>query len=93
VEKTTVYLPAALRKRLRAASRQRRIPEAALIREALENALAPRPHYPLFASGDGTLASRVDEILAEGFGMDSLPPDMRERYEKKGRTGARSARR
>jgi hypothetical protein len=25
---------------------------------------------PLFASGDPTLAERVDEILAEGFGED-----------------------
>lgn len=93
VEKTTVYLPAALKKRLRATARQRNVAEAALIREAIENVVAPRPHYPLFDSGDPTFASRVDEMLAEGFGLDSLPPEMRKRYEKRGSVGARSARR
>ena len=88
-----MYLPTALKKRLRAAARQRKVPEAALIREALENAIAPRPRFPLFDSGDPTFASRVDEILAEGFGLDSLPPKMRKRYEKRGPSGAGSARR
>lgn len=93
VEKTTVYLPAALKKRLRAAARERHVAEAALIREAIQNAIAPRPRFPLFDSGDPTFAHRVDEMLAEGFGLDSLPPEMRKRYEKRGPTGAGSARR
>lgn len=92
VEKTTVYLPAALKKRLRAAARQRRVPEAELIRQGLEVVLAPKPHFPLFASGDPLTAEQIDEILAEGMGMDSLPPEMRERLSQQRRAGARSAR-
>lgn len=92
VEKTTVYLPAALKKRLRAAARERHVAEAAVIREAIESAVAPRPRYPLFDSGDPTFASRVDELLDEGFGLDGLPPEMRQRYGKGRPTGARAAR-
>lgn len=87
-----MYLPAALKKRLRAAARERHVAEAALIREAIENAVAPRPRYPLFNSGDPTFAHRVDEMLDEGFGLDSLPPEMRKRYEKGRPTGAKAAR-
>lgn len=94
VEKTTVYLPKETKKRLRAKARERGVPEAQLIREGLEVVLAPRPRFPLFDSGGklSLTAEQIDEILAEGMGMDSLPPEMRERYERRPRTGARSAR-
>lgn len=95
VEKTTVYLPKDMKKRLRARARERGVPEAQLIREGLDVVLAPRPRFPLFDSG-GALslsAEEIDEILAEGMGMDSLPPEMRKQYERLPRTGARSARR
>lgn len=87
-----MYLPAALKKRLRAAARQRNVAEAALIREAIETAVAPRPRFPLFDSGDPRFASRVDELLDEGFGLDSLPTEMRKRYGKGRPAGARAAR-
>lgn len=92
VEKTTVYLSKDMKKRLRATARQRGVPEAELIREGLNVVLAPRPHFPLFNSGESLSAEQIDEILAEGMGMDSLPPKMRKRYEQMPRTGARSAR-
>lgn len=93
VDKTTVYLTKELKKRLRARARERGVSEAQLIREGLDVVLAPRPRFPLFESG-GRLnlsAERIDEILAEGVGMDSLPPEMRKRYERTPRAGARSA--
>lgn len=82
MEKTTVYMPKDMKKRLRARARQLGVSEAELIREGLKVMLAPRPRFPLFDSGDPTFASRVDELL-EDMGMDSLPPDMRKRYENK----------
>lgn len=92
MEKTTVYLPREVKKRLRARARERGVSEAHLIREGLDVVLAPRPRYPLFNSGGklSLTAEEIDEILAEGMGMDSLPPDMRERYRRMPRTGARS---
>ena len=72
--KTTVYLPEELKRALERAARTRGRSEAELIREAVTALVAeeepPRPRLPLFSSGDGTLASRVDEILADGFGRD-----------------------
>lgn len=91
VEKTTVYLSKDMKKRLRATARQRGVPEAELIREGLKVVLAPKPHYPLFASGESLTAEQIDEILADGMGMDSLPPDMRERLTRRRGTEARSA--
>lgn len=93
VEKTTVYLPNDLKRKLRARARERGMSEAQLIREGLGVVLAPRPRYPLFNSGGklSLTAEEIDEILAEGMGMDSLPDDMRERYQRLRRTGARSA--
>ncbi|HET9005650.1 MAG TPA: CopG family transcriptional regulator [Actinomycetes bacterium] len=71
MQKTTVYLPEALTRRLAQAAPRRGQPEAALIRAAIERLLddeaRPRPTLPLFRSGDPTLAERVDEALA-GFG-------------------------
>jgi hypothetical protein len=71
MEKTTVYLPADLRRLLRETARAKGTSEAALIREGIAmvtlGAPAPRPRLPLFESGDATLAERVDDLLA-GFG-------------------------
>ena len=71
--RTTVYLPAHLKARLTRAAARRQRSEAELIREAIERALseeppAKRPRLGVFASGDPTLAARVDELLADGFG-------------------------
>ena len=74
VKQTTIYLPDDLKKRLELVARQERRTEAAIVREALADALDRRevsPTVPLFAEGwgDPTLAERVDELLADtGFG-------------------------
>jgi metal-responsive CopG/Arc/MetJ family transcriptional regulator len=70
MQKTTVYLPETLKRRLAQAAHRRGQPEAELIRQAIERLLAeearPRPRA-LFHGADPTLARRVDEALA-GFG-------------------------
>ena len=71
MQKTTVYLPEALKRRLAQAAHRRGQPEAALIRAAIERLLddeaRPRPTLPLFRSSDPTLAERLAEALV-GFG-------------------------
>ena len=72
VRRTTVYLPDELKAALsRTAAAQGRS-EAEVIRTALATATAahvyPPPRLPLFESGDSTLAERVDNELARGFG-------------------------
>ncbi len=75
VKRTTIYLPDDLKLRLEQVAEQERCTEAAIVREALDQALKRRevsPTLPLFAEGwgDPTLAERVDELLAEtGFGQ------------------------
>jgi plasmid stability protein len=67
MRRTTVYLPddlkAALERRAAAEGRS----EATLIREAIAARLKrpASPRIPLFASGDATLAERVDEELKD----------------------------
>ena len=76
MEKTTVYLPAALKAALKRAAAASKSSEAALIREAIERlagaTAAPRPRLPLFRSQSPDLAERVDDALAgverPGFG-------------------------
>lgn len=72
--KTTIYFPEELKRRVESAARERAVSEAEVIRAAVDAAVPPlerpRPTLPLFDSGDPTLAERVDEILAEGFGRD-----------------------
>jgi len=71
MQKTTIYLPEELKGKLARLASTRGISEAQLIRDALskmaESETVPQPRIPLFASGDATLAERVDEAL-EGFG-------------------------
>ena len=70
-----MYLPDDLKLRLEQAAEQDRCTEAAIVREALDEALKRRevsPTVPLFTKGwgDPTLAERVDELLADtGFGQ------------------------
>ncbi len=70
--KTTLYLPKELKQRIETAARREGRSEAAIIREALDHYVRPghRPKAGLFSSGDPTLAERVDDLLAEGFGHD-----------------------
>lgn len=72
MKRTTVYLPDELKAALERTAATRGTSEAEVIRSALAATTAeeahPRPRLPLFQSGDSTLAERVDEVLAEGFG-------------------------
>lgn len=69
--KTTVYLPDELKDALGRVAQQTGRSEADLVREAISAltraTAAPKPRLPLFASGDPTLAERVEDAL-EGFG-------------------------
>lgn len=70
--KTTVYLPAELKRALRRVAGQRRCSEAALLREAVrrltDEAAAPVPALPLFRATGPSIAEDVDSAL-EGFGV------------------------
>jgi plasmid stability protein len=72
VRRTTVYLPDELKAALKRTAAAQGKTEAEVVRGALAAATAdeaqPRPRLPLFDSGDSTLAERVDEELAAGFG-------------------------
>jgi Arc/MetJ-type ribon-helix-helix transcriptional regulator len=71
MKKTTVYLPDELVHRLRRASEASGRSEADLIREGIAKVVdeaAVVPTLPLFDTGDGTIARRVEELLDEGFG-------------------------
>lgn len=94
MNKSTVYFPDDLKRRLRKLAEQRRTSEAKLIREAVEQLVAeerPRPRLPLFDSGEPGIAERVDEVLREmRFGEEGLPD--RSRHERTARRGrSRSA--
>ena len=71
MHKTTVYIPADVKRALGHVAAARGVSEAELIREALRlltsNAVPPRPRLPLFKSGKPRLAERIDEAL-KGFG-------------------------
>ena len=71
MEKTTVYLPADLKRALARLARQRRSSEAALLREAVarltDEHAGPAPRLPLFRATGRSIAEDVDRAL-EGFG-------------------------
>jgi hypothetical protein len=73
--KTSVYLPDELKQRLAEAARASGESEATIIRSALEQRLAdmlrPRrsPHWGSVRFADADLADKVDQALAEGFGI------------------------
>jgi hypothetical protein len=69
VEKTTLYLPSALKAAIKRVAGERGISEAEVIRESLRAAVGsprPAPHGGLFASG-APIARQADQHLA-GFG-------------------------
>jgi len=73
MQRTTIFLDPALKRRLQAAARRSKRTEAALIREALDQYLSRgRGKARVRAVGrsrDGGIADRVDEVLAAtGFG-------------------------
>jgi hypothetical protein len=70
--KTTVYLPDELKHAVEHKARSQGISEAEVIRDAIATATAgyfnpPSPRLGLFDAGE-EIASRVDELLAQGFG-------------------------
>lgn len=71
MEKTTLYLPAPLKRALEETARALGRSEADIVREALEIATRkqrpPRPRLPLFRSKEPTLAEHTDRAL-RGFG-------------------------
>ncbi len=73
MEKTSVYLPPELKKALKRLARERNCSEAELLREAVATLTrdtdAPAPRIPLFKSKGPSIAERVDEALAKGFGV------------------------
>jgi hypothetical protein len=72
MKRTTIYLPDDLKAALERTATAEGRSEAEIVRSALTSATAvhayPPPRLPLFDSGDPTLAERVDEELARGFG-------------------------
>jgi Arc/MetJ-type ribon-helix-helix transcriptional regulator len=74
MQKTTIYLPEALKAAVERAASEERRSEAELIREAIAEKLAQRnrtpPRVPLRAEGlgDPLAAERVDDLL-DGFGQ------------------------
>ena len=72
MKRTTVYLPDELKAALERTAAAQGRSEAEVVRSALaaatEEHAYPPPIVPLFASGDPSLAERVDEELSAGFG-------------------------
>jgi hypothetical protein len=72
VSNATIYLPDDLKAALERTAAARGTSEAEIVRSALASATAehtyPPPKLPLFAGDDPTLAERVDQEVAEGFG-------------------------
>jgi plasmid stability protein len=72
MKRTTIYLPDELKAALERTAAAEGRSEADVVREALAAVTAthayPLPRLPLFDSGEATLAERVDEELAHGFG-------------------------
>ena len=72
-KKTTIYLPADLKRRIEKTSKRQKRSEAEVIRDAVsqyvEEQPLPEPRIPLVAKGLGApdIAERVDELL-DGFG-------------------------
>jgi len=74
MRRTTLYLPDELKAALERTAAANGTSEAEVVRSALLAATIdqapPKPQIPLFDSGDATLAERLDEELAAGFGSD-----------------------
>jgi len=72
MRRTTIYLPDDLKDALKRTAAAEGRSETEVIRSALASTTAdhtyPAPLLPLFSSADPTLAERVDEELASGFG-------------------------
>ena len=66
-----MYLPLRLKRELGRMARQRKVSEAALLREAIARLAeeeAPAPRLPLFRAKGRSIAEDVERELAKGFG-------------------------
>ena len=74
MDRTTIYLDAELKRRLKDAATQARVSEASMIREALTLYLVKNECVallPVGRSSDGGVASRDEQALEElGFGRE-----------------------
>jgi hypothetical protein len=75
--KTTLYLPDELKRQIEYAAREQGRSEAEVIREKLTEGFAEQPRrvrgsWGQVHGGGESIAHRIDEILAEGFGADGL---------------------
>jgi len=72
MRRTTIYLPDEMKAALERTAKVRGTTEAEVVRSAVATATAdhtyPPPRVPLFQTGDPTLAERVEDELAHGFG-------------------------
>ncbi len=72
MRRTTIYLPDELKAALERTAAAQGRSEAEVVRSAVAAATSaqapPRPRLPLFDSGDPTLAERIEDELAGGFG-------------------------
>jgi hypothetical protein len=72
MKRTTIYLPDDLKAALERTAAAQGKSEAEIVRSAVAAATQehayPPPAVPLFESGDPSLAERVEEELAAGFG-------------------------
>jgi plasmid stability protein len=72
MKRTTIYLPDDLKAALERTAAAQGKSEAEIVRSALAAATKhhayPPPTLPLFESGNASLAERVEEELAAGFG-------------------------
>ncbi|MFB9253052.1 hypothetical protein ACFFWE_32865 [Sphaerisporangium melleum] len=80
MDEVSLHLSERLRRRVSEAARRQHVSDEEYMRNAIERSLQddasrlavqPRPRLPLFRSGDPTLAERLDDILAAGFGLDT----------------------
>ena len=72
MQRTTIYLPDEMKAALERTAKAQGRSEADIVRSAVATATAehtyPPPRVPLFQTDDPTLAERVEEELAHGFG-------------------------
>lgn len=70
MQKTTIYLPEELKRRVEETAKVRRCSEADVIRDAIDRHTdRPRPVLPLFSSGEVLPIEDWDEAM-RGFGSD-----------------------
>jgi hypothetical protein len=89
MEKTTVYLPGDLRARLRETSKRLGLPQAEIVRDAVEKYLADRPRpWPKSIGSMPGLAGNMSAVEAKKWAREQMVKD----FEKKMKTKRRKTR-